>query len=168
MPVDLMPSREVELSPTISRVAVAPYRDRLRAFLDTQRVHEMMVNAAYAMEQEVPDEMLTLAERIWFGKERPFLSAREAWRRLKQQLEQWDIELEAEQSTLARSILGVETGDIVTAQEDGRILRISVKDVSLYADDKHVTFLISGRRFRKDGTIGKVEDTVRLHFENED
>lgn len=168
MPVDLMPSREVALSPTISRAAVAPYRDRLRAFLDTERVHEIMVNAAYAMEQEAPDERLTLAERIWFGQERPFSSAREAWRRLEQHLEQWDIELEAERSALARSILGIENGDIVTAQQRGRLLRLSVKGVTLYADDKHVTFLISGTRFRKDGTLGKIDDTVRLHFESEE
>jgi hypothetical protein len=83
MPIDYMPVREVVLSPVVSRTAVAPYRERLRALLDAERVHEMMSHAAYAIEREVPDERLAIADRMWFGKEQPFLAARQEIRTIE-------------------------------------------------------------------------------------
>jgi hypothetical protein len=32
-----------------------------------------------------------------------------------------------------------------------------------YASEKHVTFVVDGVRFRKDDTLGKVHDSLRLH-----
>jgi hypothetical protein len=166
MPIDHMPKREAALSPVISRAAVTPYRERLRGLLEAERVYEMLSRAAYAMEREVPVETLALADRIWFGKERPFLSAREAWRRLEQELDVWEMELEAERSALAQSVLGIDIGDIVTTQSGERILRLSVTGVRLYADDKNVTFTVNGTRFRKDGTLGKQQEALILHLED--
>jgi hypothetical protein len=168
MPIDYMPVREVVLSPVVSRTAVAPYRERLRALLDAERVHEMMSHAAYAIEREVPDERLAIADRMWFGKEQPFLAARQAWRRIEEELERWDVELEAERSTLAGTIIGIEVGDIVTTESGGHILRLLVTGTTLYASDKHVIFIVNGTRFRKDGTLGKRHDALTLHFENKD
>lgn len=167
MPIDYMPVREITLSPVVSRATMAPYRERLRGLIEAERVLEMISRAAYAIEQEVPDQTLALADKIWFGKERPFQSAREAWRRLKEELDLWEEELEAERSALAQSVLGIDVGDIVTAQNGGRLLRLSVTRVALYAGDKHVTFTVNGMRFRKDGTLGKLQDAFTLHFENE-
>jgi hypothetical protein len=155
------------LPSAITKAVITPYHKRLCALLEIERVHEMMTRAAYAMERDVPDEKLALADRILFGGERPFRSAREAWIRLENELENWDTELEAERSALARSILGIEVGDIVTAQNSGRLLRLSVTGLTLSANDKDVTFMVNGRRFRKDGTLGKIEDRLWLHFENE-
>jgi hypothetical protein len=91
MPIDYMPLREASLSAVVSRAAVTPYRERLEALLEAERVYEMMTDAAYALEREIPNDKLELADRIWFGKERPFSSAREAWRRLEEELERWEI-----------------------------------------------------------------------------
>lgn len=165
MPIDYLPLRDVPLSPVISRAVVAPYRERLRALLEVDRVHEMLSDAAYALEREVPDERLAVADRIWFGTERPFRSTREAWRRLEDELERWETELEAERSALAQSILGIEIGDIVTAENGGRLLRLSVSNVMLYASERGVTFVVNGTRFRKDGSVGRRQDTLNLHFE---
>lgn len=165
MPIDYMPTRRSTLSPTIARSTVVPYRMRLLALREAERIHETMSSAAYTMERGIPAEVLTLADRIWFGNERPFGSAREAWIKLEQELERWEMELEAERSALARSILGVEVGDIVTGQHRGRVTRLSVTGVTLYAGDKNVTFVVSGTRFRKDGTLGKLEDNIILNLE---
>lgn len=167
MPIDYMPVREVTLSPTVSRAAVAPYRERLRSFLEVDRVYEMLTQAAYSIEREVPDERLALADRIWFGDERPFWATREAWKRLEDELERWERELEAERSALAQSILGIEIGDIVTAESGGRLVRLSATEISFYADDNHVTFVVNGTRFRKDGTLGKRQDFLHLRFKGE-
>ncbi len=167
MPIDYMPAREIQLSPMVSRASVAPYRDRLRGLLEAERLHEMMSHAAYAIEGEVPEETLTLADKIWFGKERSFRSAREAWRRVEDELDCWETELEAERCALAQSILGIEVGDIVTTESRGRFLRLSVTGLTLYASDDNVTFVVNGTRFRKDGTLGKLQDNISLHFKGD-
>ncbi len=167
MPIDFIPVREATLSPVVSTAKVKPYRERLLALLEAERVHEMMSHAAYTMEREVPGETLALADRILFGNKRPFQAAREAWRHLEDELERWEVELEAERSALARSILEIGPGDIVTSQSRSRLLRLSVTGTSLYASDGHVTFVIQGIRFRKDGTLGKLQETLSLSFEDE-
>lgn len=168
MPIDHMPVREVTLPPVIGRIAVAPYRQRLRGLVEAERLHEMLANAAYAIEREVPDETLALADRIWFGSERPFRTARAAWRHLEGQLELWDTELESERAALAQAILGIDPGDVVVAHRGDRPLRLFVTGASLYAGDTEVTFIVSGIRFRKDGTLGKQREVLRLHFANQD
>lgn len=168
MPIDYMPHREVELPRVISRAVATPYRDRLEALLKAENVHEMMTHAAYSIEREVPDEALAIADRIWFGSERPFLSARQALHHLEDELERWELELEAARSDLAQSILGIKIGDIVTAQTRGRLVRLLVTDTRVYVTDEQVTFIVSGTRFRKDGTLGRLQDAVRLYFEDED
>ena len=126
----------------------------------------MISKAAYAIERDVPDETLASADRIWFGKESPLRMAREAWRHLEDELERWETELEAERSALAHSVLGIEVGDIVVAESRGRSSQLSVSVVSLYASDKGAIFVVNGTRFRKDGSLGKQQDTLSLHFES--
>lgn len=167
MPIDHMPEREVSISPTITRTSVAPYRERLLALIEAERVNEMMLNAAYAIEREVPSETLAIADRLWFGEKRPFSSAREAWRHIEEELERWEGELESERSMLAQAILGIEAGDIVTSENRGRLLRLSVTGITLYTSDEYVTFVVNGTRFRKDGTVGKLQDSISLQFKHE-
>jgi hypothetical protein len=105
MPVDFLSASNKVLSPVISRVAITPYADRLRALQEAERIYEMMSNAAYAMQREVPGEILSIVDRLWFGEQRPFQAARDAFRHVETELERWEIELEAERSALARSML---------------------------------------------------------------
>ena len=127
----------------------------------------MMSCRVYTIERETPDETLAIADRIWFGKERPFLSARQAWKRLDNELERWEVELEAERSALVQAVLGIEAGDIVVFENGGQLLRLSVTGSTLYVTDEDVVFIVNGTRFRKDGTLGKREDILRIRFENE-
>ncbi|MBV7522589.1 hypothetical protein [Ensifer sp. ENS12] len=60
----------------------------------------------------------------------------------------------SERSNLARSIIGVQPGDTVASQSNGQLVRISAKSFSLYAGENQVTFVVSGKRFRKVGTLG--------------
>lgn len=168
MPIDFMPEREVSLSTTTARASVTPYRERLLALIETERVYDMMVQATYAIEREVPPEALAIAERLWFGKDHPFSSARAAWRYIEEELERWERELEGERASLAKAVLGIEVGDITTTEIRGRLLRLLVTDVTLYSTDDQITFIVSGTRFRKDGTIGKLTDSFSLQFKRDE
>ena len=168
MPIDHMQVPEITLAPSISYSRVAPYRQRLRGLIEAERIYDMLSSAAYAMERNVPSETLALADRIWFGAERPFGAARDAWLSVEEKLERWATELEAEREGLARSILGVARGDVVVSSRDGRPLRLSVIGVSLYSTETDVIFIVNGIRFRKDGSLGKQQDALRIHFAHEE
>ncbi|WP_234187067.1 hypothetical protein [Shinella sp. NM-101] len=161
MPIDFLDGEEDRvLPPAIAEAKVKPYQARLQALDEAERIHEMITNAAYAMDRSVPDEVLAMADRIWFGAERPFRAARDAFAHIETDLERWEQQIEAERSQLAQAVLGVRPGDIIASQHNGAFVRISAESVSLYSTDKHVTFLLSGRRFRKDGTLGKMNETM--------
>jgi hypothetical protein len=113
MPIDYMPPREMPLPAAITRASAEPYRDRLRGLLEIERVYDIVSRATYGMERDIPPERLALADRIWFGDERPFQTARQAWTRLQDELERWETQLEAERSALVQAILGIEVGDTV-------------------------------------------------------
>jgi hypothetical protein len=148
-------------------VTIKPYADRLLALQETERVYEMISGAAYSMRKEVPGDILSIADRLWFGEKRPFQAAREALRHVEDELERWETELEAERSALAQSILGIAPGDIVTSESRGRLQRLSVTSVYLHSSEGGVSFVVTGLRFRKDGTLGKLQETLHLSFAKE-
>jgi len=161
MPIDFLDEEgDKVLPPGISEAKVKPYLARLQALDEAERIFEMITNAAYALDRSVPNDTLAMADRIWFGSERPFQAAREAFAHIETDLERWEQQIEAERSRLAQAVLGVRPGDIVAAQQKGALARISAESISLYSTENHVTFVVSGRRFRKDGTLGKISDTI--------
>jgi len=167
MPIEFLDSNDTTVPTAISEATIKPYKPRLDALAEAERIHEMITNAAYAMDRSVPNDVLAMADRIWFGEKRPFQAAREAFLQIEEDLEQWEQQLEAERSNLARSILGVQPGDTIAWQRNGQLVRISAESVSLYAGETQVTFVVSGKRFRKDGTLGKLNETMTFSFENE-
>ena len=169
MPIDLLDEEEEKvLSPAIAEARVKPYLSRLQALDESERIHELITNAAYAMDRSVPNDMLAVADRIWFGADRPFQAAREAFAHIETNLERWEQRLETERSQLAQAVLGVRPGDIVASQRNGALVRISAESISLYSTAKRVTFVISGRRFRKDGTLGKISETISFAMDRRD
>ncbi|TCV47239.1 hypothetical protein EDB97_11540 [Agrobacterium tumefaciens] len=161
MPIDFLDGEEDRvLPPAISEAKVKPYLSRLQALDEAERIFEMFTNAACALDRSVPNENLAMADRIRFGPERPFQAAREAFAHIETDLERWEQQIEAERSQLAQAVLGVRPGDIVASQQNGALTRISAESISLYSIEKRVTFVVSGRRFRKDGTLGKISETM--------
>lgn len=168
MPIDFLGGKEKTLPAAISKARIKPYQSRLQALGKAERIYEIVASAAYAMDRSVPNDVLAMADRIWFGADRPFQAAREAFVHIEGDLERWDRELEAERSHIAQSILGVRPGDIVASQRNGQLVRISAESVSLYASEKQVTFVVSGKRFRKDGTLGKLNETMIFAFDSKE
>ena len=164
MPIELMPTKEVVISAPLRRIRIKQHWPRLRALIEAERVHEMLQRSAYDIERSVPDERLAVSDRIWFGAERPFLGARNAWERLTEEVERWELELEAERSDLCSTILGIELGDILVQPQKGQITRLQVTRTSMNISDERVFFVIDGLRFRKDGTAGKRVESIWIDF----
>ena len=144
MPIDFLDGdMDKVLSPGISEAKVKPYLARLQALDEAERIFEMLTHAAYALDRSVPDETLAMADRIWFGSERPFRAAREAFFHIESDLERWEQQIEAERSQLAQAVLGIRPGDIVASQQNGVLTRILAESISLYSTEKRVTFVIA-------------------------
>lgn len=165
MPIDLMPGKEVEIPPAISRVRIKEHWPRLRALIEAERVYGMLERSTYALERDVPDEHLAVADRIWFGAGYPLINARKAWDRMTAEMERWEEELEAERADLCCAILDIALGDIVVQPDKkGQITRIQVNGTSMIVSDDRASFLLEGVRFRKDGTAGKRVETIWIDF----
>jgi hypothetical protein len=164
MPIDLMPLKEVEIPPALGRVRIRQHWPRLRALIEAERVHEMLERSTYALERDIPDDQIAIADRIWFGGERPMLNARRAWERLSDEMERWGEEIEAERADLCCSILGIALGDVLVQSHKGQITRIQVSRTSMNITDQRSFFIVEGTRFRKDGTAGKRTETIWIDF----
>jgi len=64
------------------------------------------------------------------------------------------------------TILGVETGDIVVASKKGKALRILLDTATVYTHENGVSFTLGGKRFRKDGVLGQLDETIYIHLES--
>ena len=121
------------------------------------------------MDQAVPNERIALFDRLWFsgGEAGPFVGARQAWRQLEADLEQWDQELESETVALCQDVLGIEVGDIVVVEAGKSLVRVEVEGMNVYTYEDHVMFTVWGRRFRKDGLPGKRTEHFSIVVEND-
>lgn len=169
VPAELLPKSKIELPAVVPQVKVRPFADRLRALKKVEHIYDSLVATLYDMERGIPDDRLALADRLWFGEgdSGPFLSARRAWRKMEERLEIWEMSLEAEKAELCRDVLGIEKGDIVILKSQGQMVRTRIDGASIYLYDSEMCFRIWGTRFRKDGTLGKRQDSFLLHVEND-
>lgn len=164
MPIDLMRAKEVEIPPAINRVRIRQHWPRLRALIEAERVHEMLERSTYALERDIPDEQIAVADRVWFGAGHPLLNARRAWDRLSDEMERWGEELEAERADLCCAILDIALGDIVVQPQKGQITRLQVCRTSMSVNDDRSVLIVEGVRLRKDGTVGKRIETIWIDF----
>lgn len=168
-PIDLIPANEQKIPSKIRRSTVKPYKERLEVLLEAERLFDSLSEASYEMERTVPDERLAIFDRIWFSGDTsgPFITARQAWRTLESDLERWEEALEREKSSLCQDVLGINTGDIVLVELGGKLVRIAVERMTVYAGEKDLLFNIGGRRFRKDGLLGKRYEQYAIIVEND-
>lgn len=164
LPVDLLPSQDIQLPAIIHKSRLRPYAERLKVLQEGEEMYESLLTSVFKMEAEVPDDRMVLAERLWFGEGEngPFFIARQAWRHMEQDMERWEESLELERAELCKDVLGVERGDIVIVESKGQALRIQLEDASVHTYDSKVLFHLSGIRFRKDGMLGKRQEYIYL------
>ena len=163
VPVDLLKTTEIKLPAKISSVLVKPYVKRLEALKEAEHVYDIVSSTVYKIERAVPDEHLAIADRLWFGKEGgPFTTAHRASVDIENELGRWETAIEEQRATLCVDVLGVRIGDTVVASSRGKMVRIRVERMSLSTGDEEIFFHLWGRCYRKDGTLGKRDESVYL------
>ena len=78
-------------------------------------------------------------------------------------MERWELALAAEREALCGEALGLTIGDTVLTESRGKTVRLNIEQMSAYIYDGKLNFHISGKRYRKDGLLGKRDESVYFH-----
>ncbi len=141
--------------------------ERINALRDADRAYDVISEAVVRMDSAVPNEHLALVEMlVGADKERPFRTARRALEEVESDLEAWEKNLELEKAEIFCQALGVGLGDDLLCESRGKPVRSRLKGASLHTGDESVYFHLWGKRFRKDGILGKRDEYIVLEIEN--
>jgi len=122
------------------------------------------VDPVYRHEYPAPDEHLTLIEKLYLGceVEGPLTTARNTCRKLEDDMERWELAMESEREGICSEALGLVKGGTVLTESHGKSVRLKINQMSAHFSDGKLSFYIAGRRYRKDGVLGKREDSIYI------
>ena len=72
----------------------------------------------------------------------------------------------AEREAICGEALGLAIGDTLVTESRGKPVRIKITQMSAYVFDGKLSFHISGKRYRRDGLLGKLDESVYLRTES--
>jgi len=167
-PIELVPRDEVVLPPVLELPKLSISRKRIEAFMDIDHAHDILSSAVYRHDYPVPNDHLVLLEKIYLGSETggPLTAAREVCNKLEDDMERWELAMAAEREAICGEALGLSIGDTLVTESRGKPVRLKIEQMSAYVYDGKLNFHISGKRYRKDGLLGKLEESVYLRTES--
>ncbi len=162
MPLDLLVPDFFEVDVGRLEEEIGTYSDRIRAIEFADDLHSSLSESVHGLETSIPDRTIALMEKLWFGRESggPFTEQIAKYAELEKTLEDWERIVDQERASLVREVLGVSAGDDVSFMKRGKATRIRVQRVGMYSHGDEITFHLSGLRYRKDGLVGKLDETL--------
>jgi hypothetical protein len=163
-PVDLLPQADVVIPSVVELPKLAMSKKRIQSFLDAESAYDILSSAVYKHEYPAPDDHLVLLEKLYLGSETqgPLAAARSVCRKLEDDMERWELVMESEREAICSEALGLIQGDTIVAESQGKPIRLKIDQMSTYLSDGKLNFYIAGRRFRKDGLLGKREASIHV------
>jgi hypothetical protein len=163
-PVDLLPKDDVVVPAVVELPKLAISKKRIKAFTDVENAHDILSSAVYGHEHPAPDEHLVLLEKLYLGceTEGPLTAARNVCRKLEDDMERWELAMESEREAICSEALGLNIGDTILTECRGKSIRLKINQMSVHFSNGKLNFYIAGRRYRKDGILGKREDSVYI------
>ena len=165
-PVELLQPRDVRLPTCLDIEKSHLSKERLRAFLDAERAYDILSTAVYQSERlETPPESLVLFEKLCLplGERGRLTKARDANRQIQIDFERWEAIMEREREDFCKEVLGIEHGATILTEERGKPMRIRAESYYAYVSDEgDLNLHVRGRRYRKDGVLGKRGDSIYL------
>lgn len=80
-------------------------------------------------------------------------------------MERWKLVLDPEREAFCSEALGVTVGDTIVTESRGKPVRLKVEHMSASIYEGRLHFYISGKRYRKDGLLGKRSESIYLRTE---
>ena len=166
-PIELVPKADVVLPALLELSKLAISRKRVEAFIDINNVHDILSDAVYRHDYPAPDDHLVLLEKLYLGIEAggPLTAARETCKKLEHLMERWELVLDTERETICSEALGMTVGDTILTESRGKPVRLKIEQMSAYVYGGRLNFHLGGKRYRKDGLLGKRDESVYLRTE---
>jgi hypothetical protein len=163
-PVDLLPKEDIVVPTVVEIPKLAVSKKRIKAFMDADNAHDILSSAVYNHEYPAPDEHLCLLERLYLGSEAkcPLTAARNTCRKLEEDMERWELAMEAEREAICSEALGLSRGDTILTESQGKSVRLKINQMNAHFSEGKLSFYIAGRRYKKDGVLGKREDSIYI------
>jgi hypothetical protein len=168
-PVDLIRKADVLIPAVVDLPQVTLSEKRIKAFLDAENAYDILSSVVYNHDYPVPDEHLVLLEKLQMGSEGdgPLTAARAACRKLEDDMERWELLMESEREAICAEALGLSVGDTILSESQGKPIRLKINHMSTHVTENNtLRFFISGQRYRKDGLLGKRDDTIFISTES--
>ncbi|PLW83310.1 hypothetical protein CWI75_07885 [Kineobactrum sediminis] len=163
-PVDLVPKADIALPGLLELPKLAISKRRIKAFIDIHNIHDILSNAVYRHDTPAPDDHLVLLEKLYLGIETggPLTAARVFCKKLEDLMERWELILDAEGEAICAEALGLAVGDTVVAESHGKPVRLKLEHMGAFFHERRLTFHLCGKRYRKDGLLGKRDESIYL------
>ncbi len=158
LPTPLFPRNFKKQLTTVRCNNDRPINTRIEALVMAERLFDDLTNSRPYAEGALNHDYLGIIETLWTGKSEggPFSVALQENRNFESTLNALENAIELEQARLSEDILGIAVGDNISVRLKDRIVRICLEHTSTNISDEEVRFYLSGRRYRKDGLLGKI------------
>ncbi|KEZ77605.1 hypothetical protein [Salinisphaera hydrothermalis] len=163
-------ARQKELPPVMPRGRLSSNHDQAaRRLAQAEEMYETLVSGWHS----TGDLLASASEReacltLWMGEgqRRAVQAGLDVFEAIDEQVEYWEQRLELARQRMAQKILGICVGDVVCSAGRRGMIKLLASRISGGMHDDGFLAVIHGTRFRKDGTLGKRDDTlyVRVGF----
>jgi hypothetical protein len=157
-PVELLKDTELTLPTTVVLPKLSLSKERAQAFLDAEQALDILSSALHKSELQKPADHLVLFEKLLMSAPLggPITNAQNMINKFEENIERWELVMESERAAICSDALGISVGDTILTQLSGKPVRLKVSQMSTHiSDDNTLCFNIAGKRYRKDGILGK-------------
>lgn len=136
----------------------------LQTLLEAEDMHTLASSVVYDLLDSDLHQKLARSMKIWWPSEQfqALQLLQDGVLSAEEKIEQWESELEVAKQRVCEKILGVRRGDILQVMQQGKPGRIQVERLDVFKYEHNVTFMAHGKLFRKDGMVGKRNETLYL------
>ncbi|MDB4542784.1 hypothetical protein N9241_00930 [bacterium] len=164
-PVELLKDTELTLPTTVALPKLSLSKERVQAFLDAEQALDILSSALHKSELQRPADHLVLFEKLLLSAPLggPITNAQKMIKKFEENIERWELVMESERAAICSDALGITVGDTILTQLSGKPVRLKVSQMSTHISEANtLCFSIAGKRYRKDGILGKRNECVYI------
>lgn len=166
VPEDARARRYAELPPVMPHGRLSSNEEKAaRRLAQAEDMYETLIAGGYV----TSDLLASANEReacltLWMGEDqhRAVQAGLDVFGAIDEQVEYWEQRIEFARQRMAQKILGIQLGDVVCSSNRRGLIKVLASTITGGVHDDCFLALIHGKRFRKDGTLGKRDDTIYI------
>jgi hypothetical protein len=149
------------LPTTVEMTKLSLSKERVQAFMDAEQALDILSSTIYKSQVQGPGDHLVLFEKLQMSEALggPITAAQNTINKFEVDMERWERVMESEREAICFDALGIRVGDTILTQTGKKPIQLKVSQMSVHISDGNtLRFDISGKRYRKDGVLGKRQE----------